>query len=94
MEKILFLCSTKRGYEIIKHVNENYRNLIGCVSTFEDVGLREKWNMGIIKYCNENNIFFIDYGALKNGFIKYITQKKNNKYNSNRLEISVTSSHC
>jgi len=76
LEKILFLCSTKRGYEIIKHVNENYRNLIGCVSTFEDVDVREKWNMEITKYCKRNNIFLIDYEVLKNDFIKYITQKE------------------
>lgn len=76
MEKILFLCATKRGYEIIKYVNENYRDLIGCISTFEDIDVREKWNMEIIKYCKGNNISFIDYEELKNNFIKCITPKK------------------
>ena len=76
MEKILFLCATKRGYEIIKYFNDNYRDLIGCVSTFEDIDVREKWNIEIIKYCKGNNICYINYELLKNDFIKCIKQKK------------------
>ncbi len=72
----MLLCATKRGYEIIKHMNKNHRDLIGCVSTFKDINMREKWNEKIVRYCKKNDIFFINCENLRADLKNILLRKK------------------
>jgi methionyl-tRNA formyltransferase len=72
----MFLLATKKGYEVVKYMNKSHKDLIGCVSTFKDVNVREKYNLNIAEYCNKNNIVFYDYEILKPDLEKFILQNK------------------
>jgi len=74
--KLMLLFATKKGFKTLEHIRKKFPNIVGCVSTFPDVDVRENWNSKIINYCKYNKINYIDSKRLKINIEDYILKYK------------------
>ena len=61
MKKILLFIATERGFEVLKKIYEYDKEIIGVVSSFQEVDVKEKFYNKIENFCNKERIFFKEY---------------------------------
>lgn len=75
MKKILLFIATEKGFEVLKKVYEYDKEIIGLVSSFKEVNVKEKFYNKIEKYCNKEKIFFKEYNKEFKQNLKDIIKK-------------------
>jgi len=61
MKKILLFIATKKGYEALKKLYKSDKEIIGLVSSFQEVNVKEEFYKKIKNFCNKERIFFKEY---------------------------------
>lgn len=61
MKKLLLFIATEKGYEVLKKLYEYDKEIIGIVSSFQEVNVVEGFYFKIEEFCNEKQISFKEY---------------------------------
>lgn len=61
MKKLLLFIATEKGFEVLKKIYEYDKEIIGVVSSFQEVNVKEKFYNKIENFCNKERIFFTEY---------------------------------
>jgi len=61
MKKLLLFIATEKGFEVLKKVYKYNKEIIGLVTSFQEVDVKEKFYNKIESFCNKERIFFKKY---------------------------------
>ena len=61
MKKFLLFIATEKGFEVLKKVYKYDKKIIGLVSSFKEVNVKEKFYNKIENFCDKERIFFKEY---------------------------------
>lgn len=68
---LLFL-ATEKGYKVLETVYKYNKSIIGIVSTFKEVNVKDSFSDRIKGFCIKNNLTFIHWNDLKNSLFNDI----------------------
>ena len=66
--RILFLCATKKGYEVLLEVLRKYPETLACVCTFKEVNMQESYFEKIRTLAASTNIPLISWSQLRQNY--------------------------